>query len=64
MCGSNGPVYVISIKLRKISKVLDEKTHNVRIDSKWQAIKKYGLPFAELKKGSRPELMDADSCSE
>jgi hypothetical protein len=64
ICGADGPSYIVTVKVKKLKKSLNEKTGAVELVDSWKTIKTYGATAAEMNGPITPGLMDSEGCIE
>ena len=64
ICGAEGPSIIAEVQVRKLTKKFNEKLSTVGLAEKWETVKTYGIPAAELKSSAKPEFMDSEACLE
>ena len=67
ICGSAGSSIIADFEVRKFEKTMDEQG-NIKLKSRFVAVKTYGIPLAEVSQLNdlelQSEIMDSEACLE
>ncbi|HLD99550.1 MAG TPA: hypothetical protein VJB59_04785 [Bdellovibrionota bacterium] len=64
ICGAEGPSYIVDIQVRRTEKEFDQKTGELKLTSRWETVKTYGITELLLATQGAPVLMDSENCME
>jgi hypothetical protein len=68
ICGSSGNSIIADFQVRKLERAYDDRTGSLGLKSKWETVKTYGIPLAEVGQLTdaelKSEIMDSEGCLE